>query len=1063
MQQMPPVRRNGGRTPRNEQTPVKQKKKSRKGIVLATLLFAALLVLIVLVSPKEAVKRARYTTGTTTGLVTAGQDTTGSAYAGLVISEAMPSNRSAVPDESGNYPDWVEIWNSSDQPIDMTNVGLSDRNDSIRFLFPRMTLQADERVIVYCDNSNAAEAGKPLHAKFKLSSVGESVYLFDPNAYEIDSVTLPIMSSDESYALQEDGSYAVTALYSPGYANTAEGNEQYRNATMALDGALIISEIMPDPLTGLNDEDGELVDWVELYNTTDQTISLDNYALSNKESKPLRWRFPEGAVIAPHSYYVVFCSGKDRNSDASAVPHANFKISAEKDTIVLSDSHGRLVDRVTIDNIPEDCSYARNEDGTFSVHQMATPGLANDQTGAARMDNNLRAMNRTGVYISEVMASNDTTMVYQDTGCTDWIELYNSSQVAVDLSGYGLSDNLGRARKWQFPQGTVIQPGEYKVVMCDGQTDLTTNTQLHTSFKLAQAGGYSVCFSAPTGKILDKLTMPEVPTDVSYGRTIGLSGFFYYDSPTPLAANGTGFYGYAQTPAFITEPGLYYATVYTGFTIPENTTVYYTTDGSVPTRASNLYHEGDRIELNFTGVLRARAFSDAGLEPSRIITGSYFINAYHTLPIVSLTVDPDALWNPVNGMLTVGDNVIKTDENGNPKIPFKNTVYRDVKENMGAKEAYVEYYQLDGTQLLSQGTDISLIGQYSLDMPQKSMKLRAKAKYGVKTFAASLFEDRPYTEYKSFVLRNSGNDSAWTRMLDGLQSRLMDDYGTQVVHQAWNPVVVYINGVYWGHMNMRERVDRYFIAQHEGLTLDQADDMDILEASGTVNWGSNKEYRAMVKKIKAGDPANNAEDRQYIEDNIDIDNHLEYMALEMFFGNSDIGNTRFYRLHQEGSKWKWIIYDLDYGLYSSSFNSPKSYTKAKGMGQMNIDNTIFLKILSVPEWKAQFLAKLGDIFQYFTTDKMLEKIDELTAILEPEMNMHFARWADEHDTMVIAEWPTTVDGAYRYWESRIARLQNTVRKRPNLLWEMIQEELNVSDEDMLKYFGERPEMPAEAY
>ena len=199
----------------------------------------------------------------------------------------------------------------------------------------------------------------------------------------------------------------------------------------------------------------------------------------------------------------------------------------------------------------------------------------------------------------------------------------------------------------------------------------------------------------------------------------------------------------------------------------------------------------------------------------------------------------------------------------------------------------------------------------------------------------------------------------------------------------------------------------------------------------------------MVAKIKEGNPATNEADRQYIEDNIDIDNHIEYMALEMFFGNSDIGNTRYYRLHQEGSKWKWIIYDLDYGLFRYSFNSPYSYTKAKGMGQMNIDNTIFKKVLSVPEWREKFLHKLGDIFQTFTTEVMLAQVDQCLSEIEPEMKLHFARWAEEHDQMVISEWPTTIDGAYRYWESRVSRLRNIVRGRPHYLWEMVRDELQV--------------------
>jgi len=626
----------------------------------------------------------------------------------------------------------------------------------------------------------------------------------------------------------------------------------------------------------------------------------------------------------------------------------------------------------------------------------------------------------------------------------------------VDLSGYGLSDNLGRGRKWQFPQGTMINPGEYKVILLDGQANLTTTAQLHTSFRLTRTGGEIVCLATPEGKVIDKLVLPRVPTDVSYGRTIGLSGFFYYDAPTPMAANGTGFKGYAEAPAFVAEPGLYYTTVRTGFTVPQGTTVYYTTDGSIPTQASTPYN-GESIELNSTAtVLRARAFSDSGLQPSPVITGSYFINAYHSLPIVSLVADPEALWHPETGMLTIGENIIKPAPGD---LPWKNTVYREVKENLPDKEGHVEYYLLDGTQMLSQGMAFSLQGQFSLDMPQKTFKLRAKTLYGEKTFAAKLFEDRPYTEYKSIVLRNSGNDCAWTRLLDGFQSRMLDAYGSQVIHQAWNPVVVYLNGVYWGHYNMRERVDRFFVAQHEGIPLEEADNMIIIEASGAYKYGDNKVYRNMIKKIKASDPANNEDDLQYILDNVDVDNYFEYIALEMFVGNSDIGNLRAYRIDGEGNKWKWIFYDVDYGMYSYKFNSPYSYTKAKGMGQKNIDNTILLKLLEVPEYKDKFLTKLADVFQFFTTEKMLEILQPMVDQIQPEMQLHFARWAEEHDKMIIAEWPTTPDGAYRYWEQRIWRLQNTCKGRPHHLWGFIQEAFKLSNEQMIAYFGEQPELP----
>ena len=1043
-----------GRRTASRATKLRRRKARMNFILLAG--FAALIVLLIMVTPKDPIRRATYSSATESGLVGESTNEELGAYSGLVISEVMPSNATAVTDENGKYADWIEIWNSTEKTINMEGLGLSDKGDRIRFLFPAVSLEPDGRVVVFCDNTNQANVNRAFHAKFKLSSVGETIYLYDPNAYMIDSCKYPIMASDESWALMGEEFQSTTA-YSPGYENSEEGHRQYRESISVSDGSVIINEVMADAISGLRDDEDELCDWVELYNTTDRDISLASLGLSDNEGRPLKWRFPDNAVIPARGYYLVFCTGKDRMDLIKNAPHTNFKISAERETIILTDSQGHVLDRVMIDNLPTDCSWGRNEAGQMQVFQTPTPSLPNNQTGFNQMDINLRAMNKTGVYISEVMASNDSITTYSNASQTDWIELYNAGDKAVDLTDWGLSDRLDRGRKWQFPRGTVIGPGEYKVVMCDRVTSKNTAQELHASFKVGKLKKETITLTDPTGRVLDKMVLPEMRTDVSYGRTLGIAGLFYYDNPTPFQMNRDGFTGYAEKPAFSIEPGLYYSTTYVEISVPEGTQVFYTTDCSTPTQNSNPYH-GERLELNFTTVLRARAYSTGAVKPSDTLTGTFFINANHTLPVVSVVTEPDNLWNKETGMLVVGDNVIK--EPG--KLPFPNTVYRKVKDSGVKNECYVELFDDSGNKLLSQGAAFSLMGDFSLDMPQKSFKFRAKSLYGAKTFAAKLFPDRDYTEYKSFVLRNSGNDCMWTRLQDGFQSRLMDYCESTVAHQAWKPYAVYLNGYYWGHMNLRERTDRFMLAQFEGLGLDMADKCTLLQGNGRLKYGSNRAYKAMLKKIKAGNPAKNPEDLQYILDNVDVDNLFEYIAFEMFFGNSDIGNTRFYRFDTEGSKWKWVLFDVDYGLYMSNFNSPKSYTKEKGMGQKNVDNTILRKLLSVPEYKDRYLIIYGQIFQKLTTKAMLDILEELADLIRPEMELHWSRWGEENDPMVISDVPTTVDGAKRYWEKRIERLRNVVRKRPTLLWEYTQDAFNLTNAEMEHYFGPKPEMPPEA-
>lgn len=1026
-------------------------KKDPRPVGLAVFCLAAL-ALFVFLGPKKPVDKA---------LNIDSQGSIVAAHQGLVISEVMSDNVSALPDENGNFPDWVEIWNSSDRAINLDGLALSNRSDKAKFLFPATVLPPDGRLVVFCDSVNENTPGRPFHAKFKLSSIKCAVFLFDTSGVALSGVNVPTLNANENYYLSpDDNQYHIGEnLFSPGYPNGKEGHEQYMNNYRVKTGDLVLNEIMAAPRSGLRDEDDELSDWIELKNNGSEPIDLSHFALSDNEQRPIKWIFPEGAVISPGGTYLVFCSGKNR-PNVGGYPHTNFSISAEGETITLSTRQGQLVDRIVFDNLPADHSYGRNPDtGAWQVFTVATPGADNTENGARLADKFLRSLNRTGVYISEALSSNNTVKVGNKKEYCDWVEIVNTTDKSVDLSRWGLSDSIAWPRKWQFPQGTTIFPGEHKVVLLNKSKNPGTDASfLNASYALARRGGETVTLSDPSGRVLDRMHMPSLPADVSYGRTVGRDGFFYFDTPTPGEENKGGFSGFSQTPVLSLEGGLYKENIRVAISVGDGSQIRYTLDGSVPTIDNSTLYTAP-LDVSDTTVLRARAFYP-GLQPSETVTATYVMKTYYSMPVVCLTADPDELWNNETGMYASGANV---DLESYKHIPFKNPTPTYRTHGKIFRPGYVEMFETGAPKaVISQGGDFALIGQYSLDMPQKSFKVKAKASLGSRYFNAKLFEDRPFEEYKSFVLRVSGNDCVWTRIVDGLQSKLIDQVAdTTVIHQAWRPVIVYLNGQYWGHYNLRERVSRYFVAQHEGIPLEKADDMTILEASWKSYYGQNNEYRKMIDRIKKSSPATNPEDLEYILDNVDVDNLFDFLFYQVFFANTDSGNIRFYRV--PGGKWRWIIFDMDYGLFSSSNNGILNMMNPKGHGSNDdIDNTIWLKLLENEQMRDKFLTRFGELFRFFTVDRMLEQMEECVSLISPEMTMHFERWAALNLKNISLEQPKTVDGCIRYWNSRIDRLRNVIRKRPRHCWVQIKEWYKLTDEQMLHYLGPKPEFPPES-
>lgn len=125
-------------------------------------------------------------------------------------------------------------------------------------------------------------------------------------------------------------------------------------------GDLVINEIMASNATTATDQDGEYDDWIELYNNSSQTISLDNLYLSDDATDLLAWQFPSGITIAPNDYLIVWC---DKDEDQVGL-HADLKFSAGGEDAILSYADGTIIENITFGAQTEDMGYARVPNGT---------------------------------------------------------------------------------------------------------------------------------------------------------------------------------------------------------------------------------------------------------------------------------------------------------------------------------------------------------------------------------------------------------------------------------------------------------------------------------------------------------------------------------------------------------------------------------------------------------------------------------------------------------------------------------------------------------------------------
>ena len=953
----------------------------------------------------------------------------------VTFSEIMISNKGSVPDNLGGYPDYIELHNGSSERADISGYGLSDSLlEGAKYVFPAGTvLEPDAYVVVWC--SGEAEDG--MHAPFKLSA-GEEAVLFDASGRPLDTAVLN--SVDSGMVLRRQGEVWTQAKPCPGYPKTEEGMAEYEKSLKETeDIGLYINEFMAGNATTVCDSFGSYSDWIELYNSTDTDMDISGFGISDNLSQPMKYRFPDGTTIAAKGYLVVFCSGNEGMQNGEL--HAPFGLRSYGEDVVIANRAGRIIDSYSFKNQETDVSMARIPDGTgeFQSNSQPSPGYPNTGAGYSAFD----AANRLplgGVYISEFGGSTGSV-------ASDWVEIYNSTGSAVNLGGYGISNNPKNPAKWVFPD-ISIEPGEYLLLYATGSADKAQKKNLKLNFCISSTGE-TLFFFDPNGKLIDKLSAGRMKSGQSYGRD-GSDNRYYYADPTPGAQNGKGYEGITQLPAFSVTPGIYDNAVTVAITAGEGETIRYTTDCTTPNASSQVY--SGELSISKNSVIRAAAFRDGYLSGD-VATATYLFRSdgvNHALPVVTLVTDPDNLWNSKTGIYATGDQF--DPDAASYADTLKSATYYQAKfateeqvDTIWEKPAAFSLFDDSGRQVFTQNVGIRIAGSFGRGRAQKGFNVIARKEYGKGSMEYPFFENRPYTEYKAVVLRAGAQDQNRSKIRDELASGLLEGTDINILYQAYRPTVLYLNGEYWGVYFMKEKRNRFFVAQHENT--ENNVDMAIGKGFKQRTYGDNSDWVSLYEYATSHD-LSASDAYNYVAERMDVDSFMDYMIAQIYTGNTDTYNFQYYRL--KGGKWKFIFYDFCWG-----FQSPGHETVAYRMGKTPSDvcsAKLFSAMLQNKGWKDRFCRRFAELLNTaFTPERVTGLIDQLYGYVEPEIKREREKF--NKDTFMGVKQPNTNLGTYEGFQSEISKLKDFAQRRPEELKRQLQSNLGLSDSYMKEVFG----------
>lgn len=433
--------------------------------------------------------------------------------------------------------------------------------------------------------------------------------------------------------------------------------------------------------------------------------------------------------------------------------------------------------------------------------------------------------------------------------------------------------------------------------------------------------------------------------------------------------------------------------------------IRYTTNGNAPTEKSTryvaplfldgrLYSQSDiyKIQISPDGlvympdsvrhtvVIRAAVFDEDNHCISETVTNTYLIRDMGCdaagLPVISICVDSLALFDYETGIFVPG-------KHWNPEVPLNSGNYYQQGRNW-ERTVNVEFYEPIDNSGINQICGLRTHGNRSRRYPAKGMKIYARKDYGKERFDYSFFEDNQINSFKHLVLKPFA--TFWP--YSGTQDYVCNTLARQLELESpqCRPMLVYLNGEYWGLYFLQEKMDERFLEDHFGIDPDYCN--IIGNWKGEVENGNGRNFKRMMRWLENADLSKTS-DYERISEMIDLDNFIDYMVFETFVGNWDWPGNNMRCWQEDDGPWRWMFFDGDATIISNTmdaFLNAAVYAEPTTWDNYPEAKLLFGKLLENNQFKAAFKKRArelcGSLLQYENTSLVF---NDIVAKLSPKI------------------------------------------------------------------------------